>query len=82
MANEVAELIFIPAPGVGHLKLTMEIAKLLVNRDQRLFITVLVIKPLSVNSGTAVTAYIESLAENNMDHISFIPLAPKWIFDL
>ncbi|KAM0069461.1 putative flavonol 3-O-glucosyltransferase [Helianthus debilis subsp. tardiflorus] len=75
MANEVAELIFIPAPGVGHLKLTMEIAKLLVNRDQRLFITVLVIKPLSVNSGTAVTAYIESLAENNMDnHISFILL--------
>ncbi|KAJ0478562.1 putative flavonol 3-O-glucosyltransferase [Helianthus annuus] len=74
MANEVAELIFIPAPGVGHLKLTMEIAKLLVNRDQRLFITVLIIKPLSVTSGTAVAAYIESLAENNMDHISFILL--------
>ncbi|KAM0069458.1 putative flavonol 3-O-glucosyltransferase [Helianthus debilis subsp. tardiflorus] len=74
MANKVAELIFIPAPGVGHLKLTMEIAKLLVNRDQRLFITVLVIKSLGVNSGTAVTAYIESFAENNMDHISFILL--------
>ncbi|KAI7747250.1 hypothetical protein M8C21_018565 [Ambrosia artemisiifolia] len=74
MANTTAELIFIPAPGVGHIMSTIEIAKLLVNRDQRLAITVIVIKPLSANSGPAITAYIESLAEKTMDRISFIQL--------
>ncbi|KAJ0665475.1 anthocyanidin 3-O-glucosyltransferase 2-like [Helianthus annuus] len=75
MANTLAELIFIPAPGVGHIMSTVEIAKVLVNRDQRLSITVLVIKPPSVDSGSVIAAYIESLAKDNMDnHISFIQL--------
>ncbi|KAJ0860410.1 putative flavonol 3-O-glucosyltransferase [Helianthus annuus] len=76
MANaiEIAELIFIPVPVVGHIMSTIELAKLLVNRDQRLAITVLVIKPPGVTSGPAITTYIESLAENTMDRISFIQL--------
>ncbi|KAJ0860383.1 putative flavonol 3-O-glucosyltransferase [Helianthus annuus] len=74
MANEVAEVIFIPSPGVGHIKSTIELAKLLVNRDQRLAITVLVIKPPGATSGSAITTYIESLAENTIDRISFIQL--------
>ncbi|KAI3703302.1 hypothetical protein L1987_73264 [Smallanthus sonchifolius] len=75
MANTVANLIFIPAPGLGHIMSTIEIAKLLVNRDQRLLITVLVIKPPSASSGSANTAYIESLAKNTKDdRISFIQL--------
>ncbi|KAJ0499451.1 putative flavonol 3-O-glucosyltransferase [Helianthus annuus] len=74
MASKVAKLIFIPSPGVGHIMSTVEIAKLLVNRDQRLAITVLVIKPRSLDSGMAITSYIESLAKSNMDHISFIQL--------
>ncbi|KAK1418866.1 hypothetical protein QVD17_28014 [Tagetes erecta] len=74
MANTFSELVFIPAPGVGHIMSTIEIAKLLVNRDQRLMITVLVIKPPSVSSGPAITKYIKSLAENTMDRISFIEL--------
>ncbi|KAL0369786.1 UNVERIFIED_CONTAM: UDP-glycosyltransferase 71E1 [Sesamum angustifolium] len=40
-----AELVFIPAPGRGHLLATVEMAKLLIDRDERLSITVLVIKP-------------------------------------
>jgi len=39
-----AEVVFIPSPGVGHLVSTLEFAKLLINRDSRLRITVLVIK--------------------------------------
>ncbi|KAL2245888.1 UDP-glycosyltransferase 71E1-like [Sesamum indicum] len=40
-----AELVFIPSPGRGHLLATVEMAKLLIDRDERLSITVLVIKP-------------------------------------
>ncbi|KAL8238571.1 hypothetical protein R6Q59_015138 [Mikania micrantha] len=74
MANALAELIFIPAPGLGHIMSTVEIAKILVNRDQRLFVTVLVIKPPTGRYGSAITDYIESLAKTNMNHISFIQL--------
>ncbi|KAI7747246.1 hypothetical protein M8C21_018561, partial [Ambrosia artemisiifolia] len=74
MASKVAKLVFIPAPGMGHIMSTVEIAKLLVNRDQRVVITVLVIKPPSSRSGSAFETYIESLAKSNMDHISFIQL--------
>ncbi|KAM1113101.1 hypothetical protein ACFX13_046744 [Malus domestica] len=38
------ELVFIPAIGIGHLASSFEIAKLLVVRDDRLFITVLTMK--------------------------------------
>ncbi|KAJ9547311.1 hypothetical protein OSB04_019854 [Centaurea solstitialis] len=75
MANTIAELVFIPAPGIGHIVSSVEIAKLLVNRDQRLSITVLVIKPpSSLASGSAITAYIESLANKTLDRVSFIEL--------
>nr|WIW57493.1 UDP-glycosyltransferase [Cistanche tubulosa] len=40
-----AELVFFPSPGRGHLLSTLEMAKLLIHRDDRLSITVLVIKP-------------------------------------
>ncbi|KAI3804292.1 hypothetical protein L1987_25723 [Smallanthus sonchifolius] len=68
MANAVAELVFIPAPGVGHI----ELAKVLVNRDQRLSISVLLINP--PYSILPLTTYIESLAKNTIEHIRFIEL--------
>ncbi|GKB47599.1 anthocyanidin 3-O-glucosyltransferase 2-like protein [Tanacetum coccineum] len=74
MANPVANLVFIPAPGLGHIMSTIEIAKLLVNRDQRLFVTVLVIKPPRTGSGSGITTYIESLAKKSLDRITFIEL--------
>ncbi|KAI3804295.1 hypothetical protein L1987_25727 [Smallanthus sonchifolius] len=70
MANAVAELVFIPAPGVGHIMSNIELAKILVNRDQRLSITVLLINP--PYSVFALTAYIQSLAKNNIERIRFI----------
>nr|XP_043630741.1 anthocyanidin 3-O-glucosyltransferase 2-like [Erigeron canadensis] len=74
MENTFAKLIFIPTPGHGHIMSTVQIAKLLVNRDQRLSITVLVIKPLSFGSHTATNTYIESLAKYTTSRISFIEL--------
>ncbi|KAF5816571.1 putative flavonol 3-O-glucosyltransferase [Helianthus annuus] len=79
MANMVAKLVFIPAPGLGHIMSTIEIAKLFVNRDQRFSITVLVIKPPSSGSGSTITTYIESLAKNNTDRISFVELPQQEI---
>ncbi|XP_030514156.1 anthocyanidin 3-O-glucosyltransferase 2-like [Rhodamnia argentea] len=40
-----AELVFVPTPGMGHLVSMVEMAKLLVNRDHRLSISVLIMKP-------------------------------------
>jgi len=39
-----AELVFIPTPGISHLLSTVEVAKLLVDRDERLSITFLIMK--------------------------------------
>ncbi|KAM7517920.1 hypothetical protein LguiB_016882 [Lonicera macranthoides] len=67
------ELVFIPAPGVGHLISAVEMAKLLITRDQRLSITFLII---SFPSDTAVTAYSRSLhrKSNNSPRLHFIYL--------
>ncbi|KAK9059044.1 hypothetical protein SSX86_021663 [Deinandra increscens subsp. villosa] len=73
MANTVAaELIFIPAPGVGHIMSTIELAKLLVSRDQNLSINVLLINP--PYSVPPLTTYIESLATNTNERIRFTQL--------
>ncbi|KAK1347906.1 hypothetical protein POM88_055011 [Heracleum sosnowskyi] len=37
-----AEVIFIPAPGVGHLVSTIEFSKLLISRDDRISISILI----------------------------------------
>ncbi|KAJ4897576.1 UDP-glycosyltransferase 71B7 [Raphanus sativus] len=55
------ELVFIPYPGIGHLRSAVEMAKLLVNRDDRLSITVLLLP--SLPGGEVVsTAYVASLS--------------------
>ncbi|KAM0001836.1 putative flavonol 3-O-glucosyltransferase [Helianthus debilis subsp. tardiflorus] len=70
MANTVAELVFIPAPGVGHIISTIHMAKALVNRHQSLSVTTLLINP----PGSSVGTYIESLAKNPIERIRFIQL--------
>nr|XP_043630739.1 anthocyanidin 3-O-glucosyltransferase 2-like [Erigeron canadensis] len=75
MDNTPAKLVFIPNPAHGHIMSTVQIAKLLVDRDQHLSITVLVIKFPSFGSHTPTTTYIDSLAKNNTtSRISFIEL--------
>ncbi|MFS7924878.1 putative flavonol 3-O-glucosyltransferase [Helianthus anomalus] len=70
MENTVAELVFIPAPAVGDIMSTVEMAKVLVKCDQRLSVTVLLMNPPF--SILALTTYIESLAKNILEHIRFV----------
>ncbi|KAE8690111.1 putative UDP-glucose flavonoid 3-O-glucosyltransferase 3 [Hibiscus syriacus] len=54
-----AELVFIPVPAIGHLVSAIQLAKLLVDLNSNLSITVLAIKP---PRDAKVSAYIDSLA--------------------
>ncbi|KAK1418864.1 hypothetical protein QVD17_28012 [Tagetes erecta] len=65
MGSTIAELIFIPSPDIGHFVSAVEMAKLLVNRDQRLSITILVIRHPGASAGPVVTP---------IDRISFVQL--------
>ncbi|XP_061344125.1 UDP-glucose flavonoid 3-O-glucosyltransferase 6-like [Gastrolobium bilobum] len=59
MMKKAAQLVFVPSPGVGHLVSTIEFVKLLVNRDDRIWVTVLVMKlPFDTTTGP----YTETLA--------------------
>ncbi|XP_021274395.1 anthocyanidin 3-O-glucosyltransferase 6-like [Herrania umbratica] len=53
-----AELVFVPMPGMGHLVSTVAVAKLLVDLNSNLSITVLIIKP---PYDPNLTAYVDSL---------------------
>ncbi|KAL5581594.1 hypothetical protein UlMin_014036 [Ulmus minor] len=70
-----AELVFVPAMGMGHLVSMVEIAKLLVDRDDRLFITVLI---LNLPIETKVSGYIKSLEASSSisERIRFVDLPP------
>ncbi|GAU22196.1 hypothetical protein TSUD_252240 [Trifolium subterraneum] len=65
-----AEVVFIPTPGVGHLVSTLELAKLLINRDNRLRITVLVIK---FPHTAEVDVYTKSLPITDSLHVINLP---------
>ncbi|XP_017971939.1 PREDICTED: anthocyanidin 3-O-glucosyltransferase 6 [Theobroma cacao] len=69
-----AELVFVPMPRMGHLVSTVELAKLLVDLNSNLSITVLIIKtPYDPN----LTAYIDSLIADTVTistRIKFINL--------
>ncbi|CAK7345136.1 unnamed protein product [Dovyalis caffra] len=67
-----SELVFVPSPGVGHLVPAVEIAKLMVNRDDRLSITVLVMKHPPLD--TKINEYIKSVSASISDHIRFVYL--------
>ncbi|WZZ28493.1 hypothetical protein YC2023_011894 [Brassica napus] len=60
------ELVFIPYPGISHLRSTVEMAKLLVDQENRLTISVLILPFLS-GSAAAASPYVEALsaASNN-----------------
>ncbi|GMP54467.1 hypothetical protein CsSME_00019633 [Camellia sinensis var. sinensis] len=63
-----AQLVFVPFPGIGHLISTVEMAKLLVGRDDRLSITVLIMKfPFENNT--------QSLSNHASDRIRIVELS-------
>ncbi|XP_010466433.1 PREDICTED: UDP-glycosyltransferase 71B2-like [Camelina sativa] len=64
------ELIFIPSPGEGHIRPLVEVAKLLVDRDDHLSITILIIpQMLGFSSGSA--SYISSLSSASEDRLRY-----------
>ncbi|XP_039001004.1 anthocyanidin 3-O-glucosyltransferase 6-like [Hibiscus syriacus] len=66
-----AELVFIPMPGMGHLVSTVQVAKLLVDLNSNLSVTVLTIKsPYDAK----VSAYVDSLTATTNSRIKFIIL--------
>ncbi|KAI3457640.1 hypothetical protein Pfo_014305 [Paulownia fortunei] len=68
-----AELVFIPSPGRGHLVATLEMAKLLVDRDERLSITVLVIKPF-FDSRSSAYSYSHQQSPESNSSIRFVDI--------
>ncbi|GFP90884.1 putative UDP-glucose flavonoid 3-o-glucosyltransferase 3 [Phtheirospermum japonicum] len=70
-----AELVFIPSPGLSHLISTVEAAKLLLDRDDRLSITVLIMK---LHSDQTVDKYTQNIISssnpNTMSHLRFVNL--------
>ncbi|XP_034899068.1 anthocyanidin 3-O-glucosyltransferase 2-like [Populus alba] len=67
-----AELVFIPTPGISHLLSTVEVAKLLLDRDERLSITFLIMK---IRSDPKIDRFINSVS-TACNRIRFINL-PK-----
>ncbi|AET00307.2 UDP-glucose flavonoid 3-O-glucosyltransferase [Medicago truncatula] len=65
-----AEVVIISSPGVGHLVSTLEFAKLLINRDNRLRITILVMK---FPHTTEIDVYTKSLAIDDSLNIVDLP---------
>lgn len=72
-----AQLVFVPTPGMGHLISAVELAKLLLSRDYRLSITVLILDIPLLNS--KLHNYIESLQDSSFalsNRLRFVEL-PK-----
>ncbi|KAL1197492.1 UDP-glycosyltransferase 71B2 [Cardamine amara subsp. amara] len=68
------ELVFLPSPSAGHLRSTVELAKLLVNQDDRLYIT-FIIMPSRLGSDAASLSEISSLFTATKDRIRYIILS-------
>ncbi|KAF8010636.1 hypothetical protein BT93_J1321 [Corymbia citriodora subsp. variegata] len=67
------ELIFIPAPGVGHVISALEFAARLLGHDPRVYITVLAIK---APFNSHLDAYTKSLVASQQPRITLIDLPP------
>ncbi|XP_051140139.1 anthocyanidin 3-O-glucosyltransferase 2-like, partial [Andrographis paniculata] len=72
--ESMAELIFIPSPGRGHLLANLEMAKLLVSRDRRLSATVLVIRPF-YDPASAAHSYAALACDGSDSRIRFVDIS-------
>ncbi|KAL3745221.1 hypothetical protein ACJRO7_014351 [Eucalyptus globulus] len=73
------ELVFIPSPELGHLLLAVEMAKLLVDCDERLLITVLIMK---LPFDSEIDFHVESLATSITADIHFVLLMCNLVHEL
>lgn len=65
-----AQVVFIPSSGLSHLVLILEFAKLLINRDNRLRVTVLLMK---FTNTSETDVYIDSLPISDSLHFINLP---------
>ncbi|CAA7029889.1 unnamed protein product [Microthlaspi erraticum] len=65
------ELVFVPSPGDGHIRPLVEVAKLLVDRNDHLSITILIIPQMQGFSGGSASSYIASLSTASEDRLSY-----------
>lgn len=66
-----AELIFVPAPAVGHLISMVELAKLLIRRDESLSVTICIIK---FTYDLGISSYVESLSNTPIPRFTIIEI--------
>ncbi|KAK1353427.1 Glycosyltransferase [Heracleum sosnowskyi] len=66
-----AEVIFIPAPGVGHLVSTIEFSKLLISRDDRISISILI---MNLSSDASILGITQSLQKDVPDRLAFVDI--------
>ncbi|XP_058212303.1 anthocyanidin 3-O-glucosyltransferase 2-like [Rhododendron vialii] len=73
--SATVELVFIPSPGMGHLVSTVEMAKQLVGRDDRLSITVLIMKrPFDKSKVSSSTQSLLLTAAEDRLKFVYLPL--------
>ncbi|KAG2317439.1 hypothetical protein Bca4012_068336 [Brassica carinata] len=65
------ELILVPSTGDGHLRPLVEVAKLLLNNDDHLSITVIIIPSMHGFQTTSYSSYIASLSTTPNDRLRF-----------
>ncbi|CAE5968082.1 unnamed protein product [Arabidopsis arenosa] len=65
------ELVFIPSPGDGHLRPLVEVAKLLVDRDDHLSITIIIIPQMHGFSSGNSSSYIASLSSASEERLRY-----------
>ncbi|KAI5681634.1 hypothetical protein M9H77_02862 [Catharanthus roseus] len=66
---KTAELVIVPSPAIGHLISSVEMAKLLVDQDDRISVTVLVLK---YPWDTQITSYTKSLSKSLNPRLKFV----------
>ncbi|CAA7029883.1 unnamed protein product [Microthlaspi erraticum] len=65
------ELVFIPYPGIGHIRSTVEISKLLIDQENRLSISLLILPSISGNE-TGASDYIAALSAASNDRLRYV----------
>ncbi|KAK1396503.1 Glycosyltransferase [Heracleum sosnowskyi] len=69
-----SELIFVPAPVRGHLISMVELAKLLINRNESISVTICIMKfPYDIG----VSSYMDSLSNNPIPRFSILQIPPS-----
>ena len=72
-----SELVFIPSPAIGHLVSTLEFAKRLIHRDDRLCITILCMKfPLAPYTDAYINSLVGSQSQVKLLHLPQVESPP------